>query len=324
MPQTKPPAPGPCAPGPCAPDRPAGAAPGPSGEESAPGLARHGLPLPSLSRRHLLLAPAGLALARAVPAAARERDEAHAQGRAARRAVPLAATPLSRMDLPWWARRHHEKVAEMRDRRPALVWLGDSITQNFEHDGPAPLDDYAPVWRRFYGDRRAVNLGFMGDATAHVLWRAESAEFDGTQPRLIVLLVGANNLGRVHWDAPDSLQGIAAILAALRRRMPQTQVLLLSVLPRAGDAWVIDTRVAINRGLRATYGEGPGVPGVRYVDLTGLFERDGRIDDALYRDPSLSPPRLALHPTPAGMALIAETIEPEVARILGDRVHRAA
>ena len=285
------------------------------------------VPTPALSRRGLLLGPACLALAHAVPAAAAGRDRESGQaasGRAERRRVPLAATPLSRMDLPWWARRHREKVAEMRDRRPALVWLGDSITQNFEHDGPAPLDDYAPVWRRFYGDRNAVNLGFMGDATAHVLWRAESAEFDGAQPRLIVLLVGANNLGHVHWDAPDSLQGIAAILAALRRRMPQTQVLLLSVLPRAGDAWVIDTRVAINRGLRAAYGQGPGMPGVRYIDLTGLFERGGRIDDALYRDPLLSPPRLALHPTPAGMAAIVATIEPEVARILGDRVHRAA
>jgi hypothetical protein len=93
------------------------------------------------------------------------------------------------------------------------------------------------------------------------------------------------------------------------------------VLPRDGDAWVIDTRRAINRGLAAAYAH---TPGVILVDLTALFERDGRVVDALYVDPQLSPPRYALHPTPQGMAVIAAAIEPTVARVLGDRNHAGA
>jgi lysophospholipase L1-like esterase len=241
-----------------------------------------------------------------------------APARAAERLVPLAATPLSRSDLPWWSRRHAEKRQESVARHPSLVWLGDSITQNFEHAGPGPLNDYVPVWQRFYADRNAINLGFSGDTTAHVLWRVLNGELDGADPKLVILLVGANNLGLVHWSAGDTLAGIAAIIEALRVRAPHATVLLLSVLPRDGDAWVIDTRRAINRGLAAAYAH---TPGVILADLTALFEHDGRVVDALYVDPQLSPPRYALHPTPQGMAVIAAAIEPIVARVLGDRNH---
>ena len=73
------------------------------------------------------------------------------------------------MELPWWKARYEAKQAELR-QRVDLVWLGDSITQDFERGGPQDWQDFAPTWQRFYGDRHAVNLGFKGDATAHLLW----------------------------------------------------------------------------------------------------------------------------------------------------------
>src|SRR6478752_983384 len=80
-----------------------------------------------------------------------------------------AATPLSRMNLPWWRARFEEKQDELRSRRVDLLFLGDSITQDWEVEGPPEWRDFVPLWQRFYGDRNAVNLGFNGDATSHLL-----------------------------------------------------------------------------------------------------------------------------------------------------------
>ena len=253
--------------------------------------------------------PLGRRAALALPVAALLRTR---EGRAA----PLAATPIGRMDLPWWRARHEEKLARLRAGPVRLVWLGDSITQNWEKRGPTPETDYAPVWDRFYGDRDAIDLGFSGDTTASVLWRLANGEVDGVAPRAVVLLIGANNLGHVHWGAPDTLAGIDAIMAELRRRLPESKVVLLGVLPRAGDAWVIDTHEKINQGLASRYAHAPGVT---YLDVSPRFMRDGRIDDALYSDPHHTPPGGALHPNVAGMTLIATAIEGPLSACMGDR-----
>lgn len=226
----------------------------------------------------------------------------------------LAAVPIDRLSTTWWRQRHAAKLAELKRGRVDLVFLGDSITQNWEKP------EYQPVWQRFYGDRHAVNLGFVGDATSHLLWRITHGELAGIAPKLAVILIGANNMGLVHWPAADNVIGIETVVAEVRRRLPRTQILLLSVLPSDRGAWVAETTLAINRALAAEYGHG-AVPDVTYVDVSGLFLRDGRLDRALFADPAMHPPEPALHPSPEGMARLAAAIEPTVAALLGDRNH---
>src|SRR5689334_16852669 len=82
-------------------------------------------------------------------------------GRAhAKTGTPLAARPISRLDLPWWRQRHEAVLERVRQGHVDLIFLGDSITQNWERRGPPGWMDFAPVWDRFYGDRNAVNMGF--------------------------------------------------------------------------------------------------------------------------------------------------------------------
>ncbi len=83
-------------------------------------------------------------------------------------AAVLATVPIGRADLKWWAQRHEQKLAELHRGPVELVWLGDSITQDWE------LPEFQPIWQRFYGDRHAINLGFVGDTTASVLWRIDT------------------------------------------------------------------------------------------------------------------------------------------------------
>jgi lysophospholipase L1-like esterase len=218
--------------------------------------------------------------------------------------LPLAAVPIARLETGWWKARHEAKLVELRAVRPELIWLGDSITQNFERAGPEPWAQYRAVWDRFYGRSRAVNLGFKGDATSHLLWRME---LDGIAPRSAVVLIGANNMGRVHWSAEDTLVGIETVLGVLRRKLPGVRAVLVSVLPSDRGAWVDETTRAINVGLAQRFGRSDWV---RFVDVTSVFRPGGVLERGLYYDGLLRPPEPLLHPTAGGMARLAEAIAP--------------
>jgi lysophospholipase L1-like esterase len=265
-------------------------------------------PLPwSIGIRAVILALAALGLVGSAQAQPRPRPV-------------LAAMPIGRLDLPWWRQRHAAKLEELRQKHPALIFLGDSITQNWERVGPPPWQDFAPAWQRFYGNRNAVNLGFSGDTTASLLWRIDHGEVAGIAPRVAVVLIGANNLGRLHWSAEDTLAGIEAILRELHARLPQTKVLLLGILPSERSAWATETTVAVNRALAAKYGPSRGA--VTFLDARAVFTTDGHLDRTAFYDPLLTPPEAPLHPTADAQARLSAAIEPTLAALMGDKPHR--
>lgn len=232
-------------------------------------------------------------------------------------AAELASTPLSRMDLPWWKARFAAKQAELQRGRIDLVWYGDSITQNWERNGPQPWYRFAPIWQHYYGDRHAIDLGFKGDTTAHLLWRIEHGEADGIHPKAAIVLIGANNFGKLHWPAAPTFRGIEAVVAALRARLPNTGILLLGVLPSIRSAWVDENTAELNRRLAARYAHEPNVI---YRDVSVLFLKGGRVDPTRFLDPHLTPPDPPLHPSPEAQAALAAMIEPDVARLMSDRL----
>ena len=192
------------------------------------------------------------------------------------------------MDLRWWRTRFDEKQAELRERHPALVFYGDSITQDWERHGPQPWADFAPIWQRYYGDRNAVNLGFIGDTTANLLWRIEHGEASGIDPKVAVILIGANNLGYLHWSTDDTVLGIDTILRELRQRLPHTKLLVLGILPSDRSAWATETTAAVNRKLSAQFAHATNVT---FLDVGHVFMHDGKLDRDLFLDPKESRPR---------------------------------
>jgi lysophospholipase L1-like esterase len=233
----------------------------------------------------------------------------------------LAATPLSRTDLAQWRARHEAKLEELRKGHVDLLFLGDSITQDWELHGPPEWQDFAPIWQRFYGDRNAINLGFTGDTTAHLLWRIENGEVAGIAPKVAVILIGANNLGRLHWSAEDTIAGIDAIIAQLRVRLPHTKLVLLGILPSDRSAWATETTLTVNRALGMRYDH---VGDVTFLDLSRVFMKGGVLDRNLFLDPKMQPPRPPLHPSAEGQARMAEAMEPTLATLLGDHRHVSA
>jgi lysophospholipase L1-like esterase len=259
----------------------------------------------ALSRRLVLAAPALLLGGAAIPP---------------KPSTVMAAVPISRMDLAWWRERHEAKLAELKRGRVDLIFLGDSITQQWESTGPQDWQNFRPAWDRFYGDRNAVNLGFKGDATSHLLWRMQNGELDGISPKAAVILIGANNMGRVHWPAEDNVAGINAVVALARRKLPHTQILLQGILPSDRSAWVTQTTLDVNHALELQYGNG-AVPGVTYLDVGGVFMRGGALDRSLFLDPMLRPPDPPLHPNATGQERMAVAMEPVLSKLMGDRNH---
>ncbi len=230
-------------------------------------------------------------------------------------APELASTPLSRLDLPWWKARFEAKQQELRAHAPELVWYGDSITQDWERNGPQPWYRFQPIWQQYYGARHALNLGFNGDTTAHLLWRIEHGEADGIHPKAAIVLIGANNFGKLHWPANPTFRGIEAIVSALQSRLPGTKILLLGVLPSIRNEWVDGNTADLNRMLASRYAN---TPGITYRDVSAIFLRQGHVDPDRFLDIHLTPPDPPLHPSPESQAAIAAAIEPDVARMMGD------
>lgn len=140
--------------------------------------------------------------------------------------MPLSVKPEAQETI-WWLPRHEEKLSEKESMgRVDLVFLGDSITQAWEKEG-------AEVWETFYKPRHALNLGFNGDRTEHVLWRLEHGEVADIQPKLLVLLIGTNNSGHRMDKAEDTALGVKRILEVLAEKLPRTKILLLALFPRS-------------------------------------------------------------------------------------------
>jgi len=260
-------------------------------------------PTPSTRRRALLHATLGALLCGPWWAAANVRA-----------AVNLATVPIGRMDLPWWRKRFETSLQQVRNSQPELVWLGDSITQNWERSGPQPWADYQPIWQREYGRYRPLNLGFIGDTTASVLWRLDHGQVQGISPKVLILLIGANNLGRPHWGAHLTVPGIEAVVDKVHQLLPHTQVLLLGVLPSRRSAWISAETVKINAALAERYAQSTRV---RFVDVGHvLLGANGQPDAQLYLEGHAAHQTVLLHPDAQGMERIAEAIAPIVAQLM--------
>src|SRR6201999_3989020 len=94
--------------------------------------------------------------------------------------IPAGANPAAmergRPESADWMQRHGMVLEEIKQHPDTqLLMIGDSITNNYDKSEP-PNQDFVPTWQKFYAPRKALNLGFSGDSTEHVLWRLNHGE----------------------------------------------------------------------------------------------------------------------------------------------------
>ena len=96
---------------------------------------------------------------------------------------------------------HNQYVARVKQGGIDVIFTGDSITFQWRNVGKA-------VWDKYYAPMKAANFGHSGDRTQHLLWRLQNGECDGPAPKVVVLMIGTNNLGGSHTLVGDVIAGV--------------------------------------------------------------------------------------------------------------------
>jgi hypothetical protein len=135
--------------------------------------------------------------------------------------VNTAIIPVPKLEedsYNWWDR--HAQVIAIKDSiNPEILLIGDSIThfwgglpQLKYTNGQLRQPNGPTSWNSLFGPYRVLNLGFGWDRTQNVLWRLDHGEIDGLSPEIV--------------------DGIAAICARVRAKMPKAKIILMAVFPR--------------------------------------------------------------------------------------------
>jgi lysophospholipase L1-like esterase len=205
---------------------------------------------------------------------------------------------------PFQEERHQTFVEEARRGGIDCLLMGDSITDWWRRFG-------VEIYERTFAPLRCANFGIAGDRTQGVLWRMENGELEGYSPKLMMLMIGTNNLSgrRSTPNTPAEVaMGIATIVAKFRTTFPHAKVLLLGVFPRGAeptDPYREPIR-EINE-LVANLDDGEHV---RFMDIGDRFlEPDGSISTEIMGD--------GLHPTARGYEIWAEAVMPMFRDMMG-------
>jgi cephalosporin-C deacetylase len=209
---------------------------------------------------------------------------------------------------------HEQLLAKRRQGRIDVYFLGDSITRRWGATDPKYADRLAN-WRRSFFGWNAADFGWGGDKTQNILWRLEHGELDEVDPKIIVLMAGTNNVGSVtpvgndEARIADITSGVAAIVAACRKKAPRATILLTGITPRNDNMAVMPTINAINVNL-AHLANGTSI---RYLNINDqLADSRGKLYPGMTDSDGL-------HLTPQAYQIWAERLTPVFEELLGPR-----
>ncbi|MEO0529288.1 MAG: GDSL-type esterase/lipase family protein [Planctomycetota bacterium] len=201
------------------------------------------------------------------------------------------------LDWHYWRQRHKQLARQAAEIDPPILFLGDSITENWSQAGSA-------VWNEHFAPLGAVNFGIAADRTQSLRWRIREGRYDRMDPKLVVLLIGTNNLKEERNTPDDTVAGIFAAIDDCMAAFAHAKILLLAVLPcmESPENPHATGAVEVNRALAKIKMH----ERVHLIDPSDEFtDSKGRIDARLLPD--------YLHPNEAGYRRLAKIVLPIVA-----------
>ena len=199
-----------------------------------------------------------------------------------------------------WMKRHESFNKRVAQGKCDLIFIGDSITQGWEGRG-------RKVWAKFYAKRNAVNLGISGDRTQHVIWRLDNGNLYRIKPKAAVIMIGTNNSGSN--TSQEIADGLGVIVKQLRKKLPETKLLLLGVFPRGTNN--TDKRRKVNEGANAIFKKLADGKAVHYLDIGPNFlQKAGTLPREIMPD--------LLHLSEKGYTIWAESIEAKLEELMGE------
>ena len=203
-----------------------------------------------------------------------------------------------------WTPRFIQKNQVVKKGDVDLVFLGDSITAGWE------IGAGKDIWEKYYSKRKSLNLGFGGDRTEHVIWRLQNGNFDGINPKLVVLMIGTNNTEQ-RMDNPVMIaESIKLIVETIHLKSPSTKILLLGIFPRGKtkDGPMRKNNDTVNEIIK-NYPE--DYKFVDYMDISKNFlNADGSLSREIMYD--------LLHLSSKGYEIWAESLEEKLKKLLNE------
>ncbi len=185
------------------------------------------------------------------------------------------------------------------------------IGNSFTHSLDEP--DRKIFWDQYLNDLDAVNMGISGDRTENVIWRLQNGTIDSINPKVATLLIGTNNTDGNHYleiSTPDELaEGIWKICEIIREKLPDTEIVLLGILPYG---YKPNHRDEVNKATNKLISRFPEKDSIiHYYDLGYLFlNEQGKVRRELMPD--------WLHPTVEGDSLVFEVLAPIISKLMHD------
>lgn len=196
-----------------------------------------------------------------------------------------------------WQPTHWGFVKKAQAGGVDILFLGDSLTKGWSGAGKE-------VWEQNYAPLKALNIGIGGDTTRQTLWRLDHKAMDGIQPRVVVLMIGVNNIFTNTGSDEEIAKGIEATVKKIQELSPSSKILLLGVLPVGNEA-----QSARIRNINAMAAKLAG-PGVTFLDMGAQFsDANGKVDTALYTQD-------LVHLAAPGYARWSETMRPALEEVL--------
>jgi len=201
---------------------------------------------------------------------------------------------------------HSQLLEKARKGGIDIYFEGDSITRRW---GATDYPDMLANWKQNFFGWNAADFGWGADTIQNILWRLQNGELDGVNPKVIVLLAGTNNVGRVPGnDAKvlDITKGLKAVVDLMQSKAPNATIILTAIFPRNDNIAVMATINSINANL-AKFADGKKI---RFLNINDkLADKDGKLFEGMMGD--------GLHPTVKGYQVWADGLKPIFTELLG-------
>jgi lysophospholipase L1-like esterase len=188
-----------------------------------------------------------------------------------------------------------------------VYFIGDSIARRW---GATDYPELLANWKQNFFGWNAADFAWGADRIENILWRLEHGELDEVNPKVIVILAGANNVG-THPGGDSKIaeitRGLAAIVHVCRQKAPNATIVLTGIFPRNDAMSVVPEIDRINANV-SRLADGKTV---RYLNVNDkLADKDGVLFEGLMNADRL-------HPTLKGYQVWADALKPIFTELLG-------